>query len=155
MKKILLFALLPLMMAFVSCSDDDNNDNPGFPQEELIGTWEFLQSELGTIDVTPADIKTAIEGDLRGSDYDIYSIEFKAEGVVLVQKYKDQDAIESTYSVNGNQLTIGEDIYGTIAKDNQYLVIHHDVTEMYKDEYLQNEDVTINKVTYSDKFVKQ
>lgn len=77
MKKNILFSLMAILMlslTFVSCGDDDEEDNGSTDLKEIVGVWKF-QSWVVTLDGEKAE-------DLSGSatDTDFTTYEFKSDG---------------------------------------------------------------------------
>lgn len=146
MKKLILFLLLVIPLAFTACTDDDNES------ETLIGTWKSTGALPKIVDISGnAGLKMRIGNDLIETSGDGTSITFYENGQVIFNSGE-----TATYSISGKILTIiyagGYPISSEFGIDGHVLTIYEDMTEEYKTAY-PNE--AINKIIVAKLFGKK
>ena len=151
MKKNFLFSLMAILMlslTFVSCGDDDEEDNGSTDLKEIVGVWKF-QSWVVTLDGEKAE-------DLSGSatDTDFTTYEFKSDGSGIRTVRVGSGVSSSnnfTWSVKGKKLILvylavldGKDVTTehTYSFDGDALIL---VTEVSDDGHVGKEVDTLVK----------
>jgi len=125
MKKYFFLLLLPLCMGLMACGDDDDdNDNGGdIKIEKLYGLWEMSHAQGYVVDddgrrttfnvdvnTTPKVVEAIEELDV----FDIVRFEFKSGNKFIGYEYNSgkeewRQYADNTFSLKGNQLTLGVD----------------------------------------------
>lgn len=111
MRNLKFIMLLALMVAFVSCSSDDDNGSNKYTKENLLGKYElksFSSKQVKTIEVEGFEIetKTTSEGDTFNLSYLFANNnEVTLNGNFRIQEVKKQgsNSSDSTYIVNHNE----------------------------------------------------
>lgn len=135
MKKIALLATVAFCstIGLVSCNnDDDSNNNSIVGEWEWVQTSEYVNGEFILVDYTHAE---GCEKDyvIFGADQSLTLVYFENTEEVSCLEYVDD---ESTYTVNGNTITINE-------VEDQYSVEYSiSGDELRISNYYEDEDAT-------------
>ncbi|MDR2953970.1 MAG: hypothetical protein LBV43_02695 [Prevotella sp.] len=160
MKKIwTIILVIGVVCGMTACSDDDDKEVP----KELVGEWELIKMEIGTLDASDADVKEIAEDMFTELSKEFYygeSLELNSDGTGVfkdgdIEYYTKKDVFtmidEEGYSMSFTYKISGSKLIMTL--NMRDMIINEMADELDKEElnYLKS---TLKKFTVDFTFQK-
>jgi hypothetical protein len=121
---VVLFAVMSLPLIFSSCSNDDDGED----KDSIVGTWIWTATSADITGGTAAqqqEIRDTWVNDPDNED-DIYKLTFSVNG-----KMTDTFDEESSYSINGSNITLFDDVSHAFSLSGNTFILTDDMTQDY------------------------